>query len=92
MRPGRIFRCSYRAEMFEVVKGLEVHTHSVVGAKGLAAVWALARTVDKSILDAAAAEDVAARFDECVFETIFADLALEHRLQVQLASMWEPAV
>jgi len=66
-----------------------MYTHRVVDAESPAAIGAFAGAVDESVLDAAVAENVAARFDQRVFEVVLADLALEHSLCRELAFMWD---
>jgi len=63
---------------------LQVHTHGVVVAKGLAAIRAFALAINETVLDAAVAENVSACFDNGVLEGVLAYLTLEHSLRAQL--------
>ena len=68
---------------------LKGNTHGIVGAKGFVAIRTFSGARGCSFLNALFAEDVAAGFDDGVFEILVADCANGHDLVDVLVSGWD---
>lgn len=68
---------------------LKGDTHGIIGAKGLVAVRTFPGARGCSLFDALFAEDVAAGFNDGVFEVFVADGADGHNLVDELVYEWD---
>ena len=68
---------------------LKGDTHGIIGAKGFVAIRTFPGARGRSLLDALFAEDVAAGFDDGVFEIFVADCADGHDLVDELVNGWD---